>query len=131
MQTRLVDLATDYLDFANWWSDWGWPVIAPDYLPPIGLVVEDGLTKICAGWLYQLDAKICMIEWIVSNKDAEKKQRGEALDMLIESLCEAAKDRGFKSVFSALKTPRLIKRFEEAKFTISDTSMTHVIRRLG
>jgi hypothetical protein len=130
MQARLINLATDYMDFANWWSDWGWPIISPDYLPPIGIIIEDGTTKYCAGWLYQMDAKICMIEWIISDKNAPKPERGEALEMLISALCVSAKERGFKSVFSALKTPRLIKRFEAAKFVVSDTAMTHLIRRL-
>ena len=130
MQARLINLATDYMDFANWWSDWSWPIIPPDYLPPIGIIIEDGLTKYCAGWLYQMDAKICMIEWIISNKDAPKEERSKALDLLVTALTDAARDRGFKSVFTAIKTPRLIQRFESAGYGVSDKAMTHMIRRL-
>ena len=129
MQSRLIQ-ATDYLTIANWWSDWGFPIIPPDYLPTTGVMMEDEENQYCAGWLYQMDCKLCMIEWIVSNKNAPTKQRSEALNLLIENLCGIAKDRGFKSVFSSLKIPSLIKRFEKQGFLSTDTGMTNVIRRL-
>ena len=130
MRARLVDLATDYLVFANWWSDWQFPIIPPDHLPETGIIVEDDDFKSCAGWLYKMDAKICMVEWIISNIAAPKKARGAALHILIESLLTAAKENGFKTVFSSIKTPKLIQRFEQCGFVAGEKDMTNMIRRL-
>lgn len=129
MEARVFDLNYDYPVVANWWSNWKFPIMPPEMLPPTGIIVEDEGGAICCGWLYKFDAKISMIEWVVSNPESTKKQRAEALDTLIGALVKEAKVSDYKVIISCTKIDALVKRFEKAGFVIGDTNVTHVVRR--
>ncbi len=81
----------------GWWNDWGWQVAPKRELLPAngigGVMVYDGDVPVCAAFLYTTNSGIAWIDWIVSSKTyTNKKGRKEALNILVESLTNTAKN---------------------------------------
>jgi len=114
---------------SEWWEAHKWPVIPLPALPQIGMVVIHD-KPVCAGWLYKTDSTIGWMEWLISDRRAEKSVRGEAIDLLIDSLLERAKQEGMGIVFTSIRVPKLIKRLEHHGFSISDANMTNMTRTI-
>lgn len=114
---------------ATWWKAHKWPVIPAVTLPATGVVIySDKDVPVCAGFLYTTDSVLGILEWVVSNPAFdEKPARSEAVDLLIEELLWRAKHRGIKAIYSFVKNERLMKRYVDAGFTVTDTGMTHVL----
>lgn len=117
---------SNYPEVKQWWEGHKWPVIPFQMLPKTGYIIEN----VCAGWLYRSDSPICWVEWIISNPASEKIIRNESLNLLIDTLINKAKSEGFSHVFTSVKHPGLIKRYESHGFTIQDSNVTHMIRSL-
>jgi hypothetical protein len=64
--------SNDYDDILlKWWKDWGWDAPLKDFLPDNGtggLIVYDGDTPICAGFVYVTNSSAAWVDWIVSSK---------------------------------------------------------------
>ena len=131
MKTRELDLKTDYGDLKRWWRTWSWPAVPEELLPGVGLIVESKTQKLAMGFLYSTDSDFAWIEWITGNPDADKFQRREALDILIDELSERAKADGFTTVFTTMKHPGLIERALLHGFVVTDKDMTNLVRRLS
>lgn len=117
----------DYDKIKGWWESYGWPPVQPHMLSSTGMVVED----LCAGWLYQTDSSIALLEWVVGNPAADKEERGKAIDFLIETATKLAKLNGFKLMFTFTNSKKLINRMNENhSFIITDTNMTNLVRGL-
>lgn len=116
---------TDFAVINQWWIAHGWTMV-PSMLPRIGFVVDG----ICAGFLYQTDSTFALLEWVISNPASEKESRRQGLDLLVEAAIREAKDLGFKVLYSTLKHPALIKRYENHGFVPTDTGMTALVRGL-
>lgn len=120
----------DYTEVAKWWVAHGWQPVPPGSLPIIGMIVESPKNKLCAGWIYQTDSDIAWLEWVVGNPEADKMERSEALDMLVQSLLRAAKERGHSAIFTTLRHERLIERYKKHGFKVTDENMTCMIGRI-
>ena len=74
----------------DWWKDWNWDAPLRDFLPDNGkggLIVYDGETPVCAGFVYLTNSKVAWVDWIISNKNYRKKpDRGQAIGLLIETV---------------------------------------------
>ena len=120
----------DYENLVKWWNFWKFPAPPRDYLPEEGtggiIISKDGV-DVCAGFLFLNNSKIAWLEYIVSNPEYKQKNRKEAIVELIETLCSIAKNRGYKAVFSSLKSEPLIQRYLEAGFVKGSTNTTEVI----
>lgn len=116
----------DYPVVCEWWKGYDWPEIPYTMLPINGLIIDNT----CAGFLYQTDSDLAWIEFIVGNPTIDKNKRAEGLEQLIGGLKDKAKELGFKTVFTATRHERLVDRFKEKGFHISDKNMTHMIGRI-
>lgn len=115
---------SDYEEVARWWKAHDWPALEPRMLSEAGLVVEG----LCAGWLYKTDSCIALLEWVVGNPDADKELRSEALDLLIKTAKNMAKNQGYSLMFTFTSHPALIKRMHEKHaFEITDNKMTNLV----
>jgi hypothetical protein len=110
----------------KWWDQHEWPSIAPSMLPKNGRIVEG----VAAAWLYLTDSGLCLMEWYISNKEASREDRGEAVDGIIGELIEVAKKNGASIILSSVMIPRLRKRLEAQGFIVTDTRMTNLARIL-
>jgi hypothetical protein len=92
---------TDYEEIlVEWWKQWNWEPPVKDFLPDDGkggIIVYDGDTPICAGFIYVTNSKVAWVDWIISNKEYRiKDKRREAIKLLIESLTNICKNTGIK-----------------------------------
>lgn len=129
----LID--TDYEEYlVKWWEQWGWVAPLKDFLPNDGLcgvMVMDGDVGICAGFVYLTNSKVCWVDWIVSNKEYNKKpQRREAISLLIHKLTSICKESGAKYSYALIKSPSLIKVYKDLGYMQGDSYTSEMIKVL-
>jgi hypothetical protein len=79
-----------------------------------GIMICDGDTPVCAGFIYMTNSKIAWVDWIVSNKKYRKKPfRNQSIRMVIDILTNIAKDSGFKYCYSLMDNEKLVDIFKE------------------
>ena len=78
----------------KWWKDWGWEAPPKDFLPETGIIVSKNGVDICAGFIYLTNSKVALTEFVVSNKEYREKDRGKALDFLLDCLLALAEQNG-------------------------------------
>ena len=130
MNTRTLT-GSDYLILSDWWKAWGWPVIAKDMLPDNGtggIMVENKGENIVAGFLYWSNSKLVWLDWIISNPDADKKIRKQAIEMLILTAEQMVKDAGSKYIMSISRSNSLLKIHEKIGWSIDKTPSHEMIK---
>lgn len=125
MNVVKFDKQKHYEDICYWWSLYNWPGVNLNALPKTGFIVEG----FAAGFLYKTDSTFAIMEFIVGNKNADKNQRREAIDLVIKSLINEAKNTGYELIFSSIEHPNLMKIYEENGLMKTDTNMTNYIWR--
>jgi len=103
---------TDYdAILVGWWADWGMKAPIRDILPENGsggVMVLDGETPVCAGFLYANNSNTAWINWIVSNKGYNKKpERRDALSILIDTLTNISRNLGYKYAYALISNNSL------------------------
>ena len=75
-------------------------------------MVEDNGKPICAGGLYiGVGTQFAFMEWIVADKNANKRDVHKALKICIDAIIGLAKDKNMKLVYTATKEKELHKRY--------------------
>ncbi len=116
----------------GWWKDWGWEAPSRDFLPQDGqggIMVWDGDTPVCAGFLYNTNSKVAWVDWIISNKEY-KESRKEALSILIQTLTSVAKNLDNKFAYALIKHNGLIGVYEQQGYTTGDSYNKEMIKTL-
>jgi len=84
----------DYMEMCKWWEKRGLPAPSKEYLPKIGYLVED----MAAGFLYQTDGNIGLLDMYITNSEQEPNQRVDSLRAITTSLLGYAKQIGIKAI---------------------------------
>jgi hypothetical protein len=126
---------TDYDDIlVGWWKQWGWEPPKRDFLPNDGkggIIVYDGDTPICAGFMYLTNSKVAWVDWIISNKEyTNKLQRRDAIKLLVSALTEICKKSGSKYSYALIKNESLIGMYEELGYVKGDSYTNEMIKIL-
>jgi hypothetical protein len=95
MQTRPWDRETDYDTLVKWWNQHEFGVVPREVLPPDGII----------------GTEFAFMEWIVADKNANKRQLHKALKLCVDALFELAKDEGMQLVFTTTSASALQKRY--------------------
>lgn len=130
MNTRILT-GSDYEILSDWWKAWGWPVMAKDMLPDNGtggIMVENKGENIVAGFLYWSNSKLVWLDWIISNPNADKKIRKQAIEMLILTAEQMVKDAGSKYMMSISRSNSLLKIHEKIGWSIDKTPSHEMIK---
>ena len=83
----------------KWISIHGENTVAAEDLPDVGYITEHS-----AGFLIQTDSGFAMIEFVVSNPHSNSQDRHDGLNDVVWALMSAAKGRGYKKIFSTVKS---------------------------
>ena len=126
---------TDYDNIlVGWWKEWGWEAPPKDFLPNDGaggMIVFDGETPICAGFLYMTNSKASWIDWIISNKTyTDREKRKYAISSLLEQLTDLSKQVGNKYAYALIKHQNLIKTYESLGYIKGDSYQSEMIKAL-
>lgn len=130
MNTRTLT-GSDYEILSDWWKAWGWPVMAKDMLPDNGtggIMVENKGENIVAGFLYWSNSKLVWLDWIISNPNADKKIRKQAIEMLILTAEQMVKEAGSKYIMSISRSNSLLKIHEKIGWSIDKTPSHEMIK---
>ena len=131
-ETRLLD-ESDYDTLVSWWEKENFTPIPKQKLPQNGtggLMVFKDDVEICTGFLYTTNSSIAWLEFIVANREYREKDRKDAIQLLITSLCNIAKELGFDTVFSIGQHPSLINHFESLGFSADKKKSTEMVKLL-
>lgn len=129
MKTRaLTEL--DYPMLCEWGRWFRFDIPQQKFLPNNGLggimITKDGI-DICAGFLFFTNSKIAWLEFVVSNPKYRETDRNQAIEFLINQLVYIAKDKGFEAIFTSVKHPNLIKKFENIGFVTGSNNTKEMI----
>lgn len=124
----------DYKDIlVGWWEQWGWEPPQKDFLPRDGkggIIVYDGDTPICAGYMYLTNSKVSWVDWIISNKEYKGKERKAAISLLVDTLTNICKNAGSKYVYALIKHQGLIETYEMLGYIKGDSYTSEMIKVL-
>ena len=102
----------DIAEMNGWLSEHEQGPVPPWALPEFGLF-EPG---VAAGFLYETDSGLALLEGYSSNPRSDAAVRSKALDDITEGLLEAAHDRGFRRVLAICQVPAIERRAERHGF---------------
>jgi len=112
MQIRPWNRDTDHDTLVKWWNQHEFGVVPREVLPPDGIMVEHDGVPICAGGLYiGAGTEFAFMEWVVADKEANKRQLHTALRLCIDAIFELAKSKGMQLVFTTTSEGALQKRY--------------------
>jgi hypothetical protein len=133
MEVRML-IPSDYdAILSPWWESWNWTAPAKDMLPEDGsggVIVSKNGENICAGFLYFTNSKTAWLEYVVSNKEYRDNDRREAIEFLINCLTSIANDKGYKYIYTSLKSAPLVLRYEACGFIKGDAKCQEMIKIL-
>jgi len=129
---------SDYDKMVEWGKFWRFPIPPKEFLPNDGLcgiaiVSGDGEDEevLCTGLIYETNSKACWMEYIISNPQVRDKEvRTKALNFLIQSLVQVAKEWEYKWVFTSVKNQNLIKRYSDNGFVVGTQGTTEMLKVL-
>ena len=123
---RKFDLSKDYVTLRKWWCAHNSFPPKGEHLSTTGVVVEVEGKPVCAGFLYNTDSKIGVFEFVVSDPEADKKIRCNALNCLIKSIQEIAKRREYSLIYTSVNIGAYISKLKDAGFLVVDKNQTHL-----
>jgi len=130
---RLVESDYDNI-LCKWWKDWRWTPPSRDFLPNDGvggIIVYDGNTPVCAGYVYITNSKVGWCDWIISNFEyKDKSNRKEALNELIRALTDTLKKGGCKYSYALIKSKSLIGNYVNNGYVEGDSYNKEMIKIL-
>ena len=74
--------------------------------------------------------KLAWSEFIISNKNYKEKDRSQAIEYLINTICLSAKDAGYLSVWTCVVNEHLITKYENCGFNKMTSNCTEMIKFL-
>ena len=125
MDIRLVN-DSDYEMLCDWWKGWGWTPPPKDFLPTIGVVVEE----VAAGFLYVTNSKVSWVDWIVSDKNYRGEDRDDIINVVLASLEEISKDYDAKFLYSLIKHEKLMEKYEAMGYVKGDSDAVVMIKSI-
>ncbi len=115
----------------KWWEQWpDWTAPADDFLPETGVVIEYDNKPVFVGFIYLTNAKVALIEWIVSDPNWKNKNRKKALELLITGCENVIKELGYKYGFSVCRYKNLIENHKKLGWVVDDKPSHELVKIL-
>ena len=120
MELNIRKLKQDDLTFIKkWWEAWPeWVSPADDFLPETGVVVENNGKPVVAGFIYLTNAKVALLEWIISDPEYRENDRDSLIELLIEGAENMVKHLEYKYLFSVCQHEKLIDKHKKLGWII-------------
>ncbi len=115
----------------EWWKAHSWTAPAPGFLSDTGIIIQNNDGKcLLAGWIYETNSAIALLEFIVANPDYSKEERDGAFSALMETAEKYLKSRNFSAIFISTENKALMRRLEKYNFKKTDQNVCNFIRSL-
>jgi len=108
LNIRRLNKKEDLKIIEEWWEAWPeWTSPGADFLPDTGVVVTADDKMIMAAFIYLTNAKVALLEWIISDPEYREDNRKQALELLITGGEEIIKSLGYGFTFSMCRNKNL------------------------
>ena len=124
---------SDWENMSSWWKWWRWPEVSKETLPLNGcggIMVCKGEIPIAAGFLYLSNSKVAWLDWIVSNPQYRELDRKDALEMLIITLEEVAKQQDYNIIISIARNKSLINIHKKLGYTVDEKPSYEISKKI-
>ena len=124
---------SDWDTLVSWWKWWRWTVMPKDFLPDNGkggIIIEKDHVPIVAGFLYETNSSVMILEWIVSNPSYKEHDRKLAVELLIKEAENLAKANNYKYMFSIGRNKHLLETHEKLDWTIDKKSSHEITKKI-
>ena len=91
--------SADYSDLTSWLSKRGLPLSQKMDLPEVGYIEPD----VACGFLIQTDTKTALIDFVISNPDASRRERSSALNSILRELIKHARWLNYRLVSASIQ----------------------------
>ncbi len=114
----------------KWWESWPkWKSPSLDFLPDTGIVVEKNNLPVVIGFIYLTNAKVALLEWIISDPEYRENDRDSLIELLIEGAENMVKHLEYKYLFSVCQHEKLIDKHKKLGWVI-DKSPSHEMTKI-
>lgn len=129
MQVRKVT-SDDMPMLHDWWESWGWEHAPGEFiLSDDGVIVYEGDTCICAGFLYTVsNASIAWFTFPVSNPAVRGKMRKDGIQMMISEIERIASEMGYLYLYSSLRNSSMIQAQKNNGYIEAGTNHTELLK---
>jgi len=132
LKVRQIE-TSDWDMLVKWWTSWkDWGTNPSKETLPLngtgGLIVENNGIPIVAGFLYLTNSKVAWLEWIVSDPEYKQRNRKEAIELLIKSLEDVARNAKAEIILSVGRNKSLLNIHEGLGYTV-DKNPSHEISK--
>lgn len=124
MKIELYNNDKHYDLLKKWYEDHEQKMLDKSLIPGIGLVVDNCV----AGFLYQTDSKLAIIENYISDKNSTKEQRHNAIIALTNGLYEVAHQLGYRTILSFTNNSGLLDKQDKLSYKIVAKDMNVLMR---
>ena len=133
MKLNIRRLVKQDLDVAKeWWKSWPkWQAPADDFLPETGIVVESNNKQVAIGFIYLTNAKVALLEWIVSDPSYRSEDREQVIELLITGAENMVKHLDYKYIFSICRHKKLINKHRKLGWHIDDKPSHELVKILN
>lgn len=125
---------SDWETLTSWWKWWRWGEMNRDLLPLNGLgglmIYKDDI-PVVAGFLYLTNSKGALLDWIISNPEYKENDRSEAIELLISSCEQIAKEQGCSIVFSFTRNKHLINTHKKLGYIVDPTPSHEITKKIN
>lgn len=102
---------TDLKEIMEWFLQRKIP-ITPDYFPKHGFIVPG----VAAGFIFSTDSNFCIFECFISNPNSPRTLRREALEKIVASMIQKAKELEFREAYGFATSKTMIEIGKEQGF---------------
>jgi hypothetical protein len=124
---------SDWENLQSWWKWWRWPEVSKETLPLNGLgglMVYKGDTLIASGFLYLSNSKVAWLDWVISNPNYKETDRKQAIELLINSLEEVARQQDYSIIISITKSKPLIETHKKLGYTVDEKPSYEITKKI-
>lgn len=120
MEIVKFDDKKHYEQLRVFWSQYDWKAPELDCLPRTGFVAEHEGKTIGACFYYKSNSKMCFMDWMIADKEADSHIRRLAVLQLIGVIKNTAKDAGIKVIYTVTGNLKLVETYKQLGFQIME-----------
>ena len=122
----------DLIIIKQWWKSWPkWEAPADDFLPETGVIVEHDNKPVVAGFIYLTNAKVALLEWIISDPEWKHEHRKTSIELLIKGAENIVKGMDYKYMFSVCRHKNLIETHKKLDWHADENPSYELVKILN
>ena len=94
------------------------------------MVVEKEGKLVVIGFIYLTNAKVALLEWIISDPNYRENDREELIELLIKGAEDIVKHLDYKYLFSVVQHKKLIEKHRKLGWVVDDNPSYEITKKL-